>query len=117
MGLGIRTGGERAAAVTVVLVELHEGPRAQMDVGRSVRALRVAVALELIVVSHPRRTPLGSLYSRRQVRPGSARLVSFRRMPTLPEGPMPRRYRLAVHSSVFPRCGRRRSARRPAEAP
>ncbi len=47
-----------------------------MDVRRSIRALRVPVALELVVARHPRRTLLASLYSSRQVRPGSARLVS-----------------------------------------
>ena len=106
MSLGIRAGGERAASVTVVLVELDEGPGAQMDMGRGIRALRVAVALELIVVCHPGRALLGSLYSRRQVRPGSGQLVSFRRMPTLPEGPTPRRYAQAVRSCLCHRCGR-----------
>jgi hypothetical protein len=106
MGLGVRTGGERAASVTVVLVELDEGPGAQMDMGRGIRALRVAVALELVVARHPRWGLLVSLYSRRQVRPGSGRLVSFRRMPTLPEGPTPRRYAQAVRSCLCHRCGR-----------
>jgi|ERR1700687_2035194 hypothetical protein len=106
MGLGVRTGGERAASVTVVLVELDEGPGAQMGMRRGIRALRVAVALELIVARHPRRALSASLYSRRQVRPGSDRLVSFWRMPTLPEGPTPRRYAQAVRSCLCHRCGR-----------
>ena len=106
MGLGIGAGGERAASITVVLVELDEGPGAQMDMDRGIRALRVAVALELIVARHPGRALLGSLYSCGQMRPGSGQLVSFRRMPTLPEGPTPRRYAQAVRSSLCHRCGR-----------
>ena len=31
-----------------------------MDMGGSVRALRIAVALELVVVRHPRQDPLGT---------------------------------------------------------
>jgi hypothetical protein len=51
----IGTGGERATSVAIVLVELDEGPGAQMDMGRGIRALRVAVALELVVSRHPGR--------------------------------------------------------------
>jgi hypothetical protein len=64
MRLGIRADSEWAASVTVVRVELDEGPGAQMDMGRDIWALRVAVALELIVARHPRRALSASLYSR-----------------------------------------------------
>src|SRR5260370_38552246 len=57
MRLGIRADSEWATSVTVVRVELDEGPGAQMDMGRGIRARRVAVALELIVARHPRRAP------------------------------------------------------------
>jgi hypothetical protein len=106
MGLGIRAGGERAASITVVLVELDEGPRAQMDMDRGIRALRVAVALELVVARHPGQALSGSLYSCGQMRPGSGRLVSSWTMATLPEGPTPRRYAQAVRSCLCHRCGR-----------
>jgi hypothetical protein len=52
MRLGIGADSERAASVTVVLVELDEGPGAQMDMRRSIRALRVVVALELVTSRH-----------------------------------------------------------------
>jgi len=53
MGLGIRAGGAWAASVTVVFVELDKGPRARMDMRLGIRALRVAVALELVVGHGP----------------------------------------------------------------
>ena len=106
MGLGIGAGGERAASVAIVLVELDEGPGAQMDMGGGIRALRVAVALELIVARHPGRALLGSLYSCGQMRPGSGQLVSSWTMATLPEGPTLRRYAQAVRSCLCHRCGR-----------
>ena len=53
MRVSVRAGGERAASVTVVLVELEEGPGAQMDMGRSIRARGGTVALELVVGRRP----------------------------------------------------------------
>ena len=77
-----------------------------MDMDRGIRALRVAVALELVVARHPGRALSGSLYSGGQMRPGSGRLVSSWTMATLPEGPTPRRYAQAVRSCLCHRCGR-----------
>src|SRR5260370_25871314 len=53
MRVSVRAGGERAASVTVVLVELDKGPGPEMDVGRGVRAGLGAIALELIVGHGP----------------------------------------------------------------
>src|SRR5712691_789365 len=53
MRVSVRAGGERAASVTVLLVELDKGPGPEMDVGRGVRAGLGAIALELIVGHGP----------------------------------------------------------------
>src|SRR5216683_4466513 len=87
MCLGIRADSEWAASVTVVPVELDQGPGPQMDMGRGIRALRVAVTLELIVARHPRRALSASRYSRRQVRPGAVGWYPSGGCPRCPRDP------------------------------
>jgi hypothetical protein len=110
MCLGVRAGSEWTAPVTIVPIELDEGPGPEMDMGWGIRTFRIAVTLELVVARHPD-GPSGH-HSTPAAKGGPARRGSYScRMPTLPDGATPRRYELAVRSCLCHRCGRRLVAR------